>query len=124
MKYLKKNRRPSLLSGASQEDPMLGVANLFDVALVFIVALFLSLMATYKMQDFFDPESEVTIMKKVKDQWQIITKKGKEVKVKKMTDRKVGGDEGIRLGTAYRLKDGRMIYIPNEAGEGVLNEIE
>lgn len=103
---------------------MLGVANLFDVALVFIVALFLSLMATYKMQDFFDPESEVTIMKKVKDQWQIITKKGKEVKVKKMTDRKVGGDEGIRLGTAYRLKDGRMIYIPNEAGEGVLNEIE
>lgn len=103
---------------------MLGVANLFDVALVFIVALFLSLMATFQMLDFFNPESEITIMKKVKDQWQIITKKGKEVKVNKMTDRKVGGDEGIRLGTAYRLKDGRMIYIPNEAGEGALNEIE
>lgn len=103
---------------------MLGVANLFDVALVFIVALFLSLMATYQILDFFNPESEITIMKKVNNQWQIITKKGKEVKVKKMTDRKVGGDEGIRLGTAYQLRDGRMIYIPNEAGEGALNEIE
>lgn len=123
MKYLK-NRRPSRLSDASREDPMLGVANLFDVALVFIVALFLSLMATYQILDFFNPESEITIMKKVNNQWQIITKKGKEVKVKKMTDRKVGGDEGIRLGTAYQLRDGRMIYIPNEAGEGALNEIE
>ena len=109
---------------ARREEPLNGVANLFDVALVFIVALLLSLMATYQVLDFFNPESEITIMKKVKDEWQIITKKGKEVKVKKVTDRKVGGDEGLKLGTAYQLKDGRVIYIPDAMAERKLNEIE
>ncbi len=106
--------------GTRQGDPLNGVANLFDVALVFIVALLLSLMATYQVLDFFNPESEITVMKKTEGQWRIITKKGKQVKVKKVTDRKMGGDEGIRLGTAYQLKDGRMIYIPEE----MLNEIK
>ena len=106
--------RPDRMRSADNEDPLSGVANLFDVALVFIVALFLSLMATFQVLDFFDPESEVTVMKKVKDQWQIITKKGNEVKVKKVTDKTVGGEEGLMLGTAYQLKDGRVICIPTE----------
>ena len=113
MKYLKKTR-PGHLLKAKQEEPLHGVANLFDVALVFIVALLLSLMATYQILDFFNPESEITIMKKTDNQWRIITKKGKEVKVRKVTDRKLGGDEGIKLGIAYQLKDGRVIYIPEE----------
>jgi hypothetical protein len=123
MKYLI-NCRQGHPGRAKREDPLLGVANLFDVALVFIVALLLSLMATYQILDFFNPESEITIMKKVKDQWKIITKKGKEIKVKKVTNRKVGGDEGVKLGTAYQLKDGRVIYIPDESGGGVIDEIE
>ncbi|CCK81594.1 MULTISPECIES: DUF2149 domain-containing protein [Desulfobacula] len=112
MKYLITSR-PGQLGRAGKEEPMNGVANLFDVALVFIVALLLSLMSTFQVLDFFNPESDITIMKKVRDQWHIITKKGQEVKVKKVTDRKVGGDEGFELGTAYQLKDGRVIYIPN-----------
>ena len=123
MKYIK-NSRNGHLGKAKQEEPLNGVANLFDVALVFIVALLLSLMATYQVLDFFNPDSEITIMKKVKDEWRIITKKGKEIKVKKVTDRKVGGDEGLKLGTAYQLKDGRVIYIPDGMAERKLNEIE
>lgn len=109
--------RPARARSTTSQDPMNGVANLFDVALVFIVALLLSLMSTFQVLDFFNPDSEITVMKKVKDQWQIITKKGKEVKVKKVTDKTVGGDEGFRLGTAYQLKDGRVIYIPSESGK-------
>lgn len=123
MKYLQ-NSRQGVLGKAKREEPLHGVANLFDVALVFIVALLLSLMATYQILDFFNPETEITIMKKVKDQWQIITKKGKEVKVKKVTDRKVGGDEGVRLGTAYQLKDGKVIYVPDQLTEGATHEID
>ncbi len=93
---------------------MQGVANLFDVALVFIVALLLTLMSTYQVLDFFNPESEITVMKKTEGQWRIITKKGRDIKVKRMTDRKVGGDEGLRLGVAYQLKDGRVVYVPEE----------
>lgn len=123
MKYIK-NSRPAHLGKAKLEEPLNGVANLFDVALVFIVALLLSLMSTYQVLDFFNPESEITVMKKVKDQWQIITKKGKEIKVKKVTNRKVGGDEGMKLGTAYQLKDGRVIYIPDQLAGEKINEIE
>lgn len=120
MKYMI-NSRPEQMTKTRHEEPLNGVANLFDVALVFIVALLLSLMATYQILDFFNPESEITIMKKVEDQWRIITKKGKEVKVKKVIDRKVGGDEGVKLGTAYQLKDGRVIYIPDELKEDIMN---
>jgi hypothetical protein len=103
------------LGKAKQEDPLLGVANLFDVALVFIVALLLSLMATYQILDFFSETSEITIVKKNEDgQMEIITKKGKEIKVEKVTDRKIGGEEGTKLGIAYQLKNGRMIYVPED----------
>ena len=114
MKYLK-NSRIARSQKAKQEDPLLGVANLFDVALVFIVALLLSLMATYQILDFFSETSEITIVKKNEDgQMEIITKKGKEIKVEKVTDRKIGGEEGTKLGIAYQLKNGRMIYVPEE----------
>ncbi len=113
MKYLRKRRLNRLLN-SKEHEPLQGVANLFDIALVFIVALFLSLMATYQILDFFNPESEITIMKKAEGQWKIITKKGREIKVTKITDKKIGGEEGIKLGTAYRLKDGRIVYIPEE----------
>ncbi len=42
---------------------------------------------------------------------EIITKKGKVIKAYKVT-KKIGQGEGEKLGTAYRLKDGRIIYIP------------
>ena len=121
MKYLKKSR-PAPWSRGRQDEPLHGVANLFDVALVFLVALFLALMSTYQVLDFFNPDSEITIMKKSGGQWQIISKKGKEIKVRKVTDRKAGGEEGLKLGTAFQLKDGRVIYIPEDMAEGRTDE--
>jgi hypothetical protein len=119
MKYMKKSRHALLLK-SRHEEPLNGVANLFDVSLVFIVALMLTLMSTFQVLDFFNPDSEITVMKKVEDQWRIITKKGKDIKVKKVTNRRVGGDEGFKLGTAYQLKNGRIVYIPEEK----INEID
>ena len=113
MRYLKKRRFSA--SAAGDDDPLSGVANLFDVGLVFIVGLFLALMTVYHIMDFFSETSEITIVKKNREgQMEIITKKGKEINVKKATDKKIAGREGIKLGTAYQLKDGRMIYVPEE----------
>ena len=111
MSYLKKRR---ITGATTDEDPLNGVANLFDVGLVFIVGLFLALMTVYNMMDFFSETSEITIVKKNQEgQMEIITKKGKDIKVEKVTDKKIGGEEGMKLGTAYQLKDGRMIYVPD-----------
>ncbi|MDW7693064.1 DUF2149 domain-containing protein [Flammeovirgaceae bacterium SG7u.111] len=97
-----------------EEDPVSSVANLFDVSIVFIVALFFALFMTYKMLDFFNPDSELTITKKNPDGTiQIITKKGKEVKIEKVTPSEEEG-RGVRLGTAYQLEDGKIIYVPEK----------
>lgn len=115
MRYLKKRRSFTSKDSTTDDDPLSGVANLFDVGLVFIVGLFLALIAAYHIMDFFSENTEITIMKKnEKGQLEIITKKGKEVKIEKITDKKIGGREGVKLGTAYQLKNGRMIYVPEE----------
>lgn len=114
MKYLKKRRYSAGNNSSLRDDPLSGVANLFDVGLVFIVGLFLALLAVYHVMDFFSETSEITVMKKSRNgEMEIITKKGKQIKVEKVTDKKIGGEEGVKLGTAYRLKDGRMIYVPD-----------
>jgi hypothetical protein len=94
------------------EDPISGVANLFDVSVVFIVSMMIALFMAYNMLDMMDPKSEMTITKKNADgKIEIVTKKGKEIKVQKVTDKRLSG-EGERLGTAYQLKDARVIYVP------------
>jgi hypothetical protein len=94
------------------EDPISGVANLFDASVVFIVSMMISLFMAYNMLDLVNPKSEVTITKKnAAGEMEIITKVGKEIKVKKVTDKRLSG-EGTRLGTAYQLKDGRVVYVP------------
>jgi len=94
------------------EDPISGVANLFDVSVVFIVSMMIALFMAYNMLDMMDPKSDMTIMKKKSDgTMEIISKKGKEIKVQKVTDKRLSG-QGERLGTAYKLKDGKVIYVP------------
>lgn len=111
MRFLKRRRRYEKYD-QPLEDPMSGVANLFDASVVFIVSMMIALFMAYNMLDLLNPKSELTITKKNKDgQIEIITKKGKEIKVKKVTDKRMSG-EGVKLGTAYQLNDGRVIYVP------------
>ncbi|MDI6781865.1 MAG: DUF2149 domain-containing protein [bacterium] len=111
MRFLKRHRRFEKYE-QPLEDPIAGVANLFDVSVVFIVSMMIALFMAYNMIDLLDPKSEITITKKTADgQIEIITKKGKEIKVKKVTDKRLTG-EGTRLGTAYQLNDGKVVYVP------------
>ncbi|PRD57000.1 DUF2149 domain-containing protein [Sphingobacterium gobiense] len=94
------------------EDPISGVANLFDISIVLIVAMILALMSALNMLELFDAQTEFTLTKKNKDgQMEIINKKGKEIKVQKVSPEEAAG-QGERLGTAYQLEDGQVIYIP------------
>jgi hypothetical protein len=111
MRFLKRRNRFEKYD-EPLEDPIAGVANLFDVSVVFIVSMMIALFMAYTMLYLLDPISEVTITKKGADgKIEVITKKGKEIKVRKVTDKRLSG-EGERLGTAYQLKDGKVIYVP------------
>ncbi len=111
MKFLKRRRRFESYE-QPLDDPIAGVANLFDASVVFIVSMMIALFMAYNMLDMLDPKSEMTITKKTADgRLEIITKKGREIKAKRVADKRLSG-EGTRLGTAYQLKDGRVIYVP------------
>ncbi len=113
MRLLQRRRRFAL-DGEALEDPIAGVANLFDASIVFIVSMMIALFMAYNMMDLLDPSSEVTMVKKnASGEMEIITKKGKEIKVSKVTDQKLSG-KGERLGTAYNCPDGRVVYVPAE----------
>jgi len=100
--------------GGKANDPLNGVANLFDLGLVFIVGLIFTLFSAYHLQDLFSEHSELTIMKKnSQGEMEIITKKGTTIEARKVTEKTAQG-RGERLGTAYRLEDGTMIYVPDE----------
>ncbi len=119
MKYYQKKRSHSGPSGHSarafsDNDPLTGLANLFDIGLVFIVGLIFTLFTAYHLQDLFSEKSEITLMKKSQSgQLEIITKKGRQIKAMKVSPEKAQG-QGQRLGVAYRLQDGTMVYVPEE----------
>ena len=93
------------------DDPLSGVANLFDASLAFIVALLIVLFGVWGMLDLFDPDAEFTLLKQHSDgTMEIITKTAEEIRVQEVTDTELEG-RGVRLGTAYRLEDGRVVYV-------------
>lgn len=112
MKFMRKTSEA--FSEHAPFDPMNGVGNLFDTAVVFIAALLLALMTVLDAKDIFSRESELTIVRKDRrGEMTIVEKKGRKIRAVKMTRDEAAG-RGVRLGTAYRLEDGSMIYVPEE----------
>jgi hypothetical protein len=94
------------------EDPLAGIANLFDVSVAFIVALLIALFALFSAGTLLDPNSNVTLVKQTENgEMEIVTKRGPEIKVQKVTDKTLSG-QGTRLGVAYRLANGQVVYVP------------
>lgn len=110
-----KRRRLGFLNDPEDDDPMSGVANLFDTAMVFAVALLLALVVSYNVPELLQPESNVTIVKNPGDpNMQIIIKDMNQIQVLNMTE-KIAGGHGTRMGTAYQLENGQVVYVPENA---------
>jgi hypothetical protein len=104
------------LTSVHREDPLSGVANLFDASIVFAVGLMVALIQAFSLTQLLDPNSHFTIMTKDArtGQVELIEKDHRAIKVKKMTPEKKGGP-GVRLGVAYQLPDGSVVYVPENA---------
>lgn len=111
-------KRQRIIFG-DEEDPLTSVANLFDVAMVFAVALLVALVLSYNIPELLDPDASVTIVKNPGElDMQVIIKDHEMIKVLNATE-KIAGGQGTKLGTAYRLDTGEVIYIPeNTTSEG------
>lgn len=116
MRKSRKYRRHSLLDDSDEHNPMSGVINIFDVAIVLVMALMVVLAMSPHLPNVLKLGENTTIVKNPGSQnMQIVVKEeGKPIEVLNMTD-KIGGGTGEVLGTAYRLADGRVIYVPDNA---------
>ncbi|MCA9406575.1 MAG: DUF2149 domain-containing protein [Candidatus Omnitrophica bacterium] len=93
------------------DDPLSGMANLFDLAMVFAVALMVAVVTRMQIAEVFT-EDDVTLVKNPgKENMEIIVKKGKEIERYKASGKTSEG-QGKRIGAAYELEDGKVIYVP------------
>lgn len=109
-------RNISLGSQTSDEDddPMAVVSNLFDVAMVFAVALMVALVTRYNMTEMFSQEDFTMVKNPGKDNMEIITKEGQKINryTPSEDQSEKSGKRGKKVGVAYELENGEIIYVP------------
>ncbi len=107
-------RRSKRFLESEDFDPISTVANLFDVAMVFAVALMVALVSRFNMTEMFSKEDFTMVKNPGKENMEIITKKGKKIEsYKASNESKQTGNKGKRVGSAYQLENGEIIYIPD-----------
>ena len=103
--------RNKLLHNQNDTDPMGTVANLFDVAMVFAVALMVALVSRFNMTEIFSKEDYTMVKNPGQENMEIITKEGKEIKRYTPSEQKESsGKRGKKVGVAYELENGEIIY--------------
>ena len=111
----RKYRRISLDSiDEPTESITSGVENLFDVAMVFAVALIVALAAFWQSPLLFESQDFTAVVNPGKPDMELVVKEGKELK-RYQASTEQGSGEGELLGRAYRLPDGKVVYVPTEA---------
>jgi hypothetical protein len=103
-----------LLHEPENDDPILSVVNIIDIFLVIIAALLIT-VAQNPMLDPFSKQDVTIITDPGKPNMEMVVKKGEKIERYKASGA-IGQGEGDKAGTAYRMKDGSMIYVP-EGGQ-------
>ncbi len=106
--------RRRLLGRDGDDDPMSVVSNLFDVAMVFAVALMVALVSRYNMTEMLSSEDFTMVKNPGKENMEIITKEGEKINRYTPSDSSnpQNGKLGKRVGIAYELENGEIIYVP------------
>ncbi|MDE5624312.1 MAG: DUF2149 domain-containing protein [Alistipes sp.] len=106
--------RRTLLRRDEESDPMSVVSNLFDVAMVFAVALMVALVSRYNMTEMFSQEDFTMVKNPGKENMEIITKEGQKINRYTPSEEQnpQSGTRGKRVGIAYELDNGEIIYVP------------
>lgn len=110
---LMRNRRRSSLREKEDSDPLSVVVNLFDVAMVFAVALMVAMVMHLNMTEVFTKDDFTIVKNPGKDNMEIITKEGNKInKYTPSEQQNTNGQKGKKVGIAYELENGEIIYVP------------
>lgn len=101
-----------MLQDARDDDPLANVANLFEVGILLALGFLVALISALNLVGVYDSKSKVTITTENADgSLEVVVKDGQKTTVRRLT-KQVGSGDGTRLGVAYRLADGTVVYVP------------
>jgi hypothetical protein len=106
MNRRKKTRR---WDAVVDDDPLAGLVNLFDLWMVFSIALLLALVAASKLPNLSPADRSSASGSSAED---LASQEKSKLDHFRVSHEKLTG-EGQRLGTAYRLKSGEVVYVPD-----------
>lgn len=102
--------RPRLAELDDSDDPVLSLVNLIDVFLVLIAALLLA-VAQNPLNPFTD--DKVTVIRNPGTaRMEVVVKDGEKIEHFKGDGAQASPGGGVRAGTAYRMPDGSLVYVP------------
>ena len=101
-------RRKSKFAVQEDADPLSVVVNLFDVA----VALMVAMVMHMNMTEVFTQEDFTIVKNPGKDNMEIIMKEGNKINKYTPSNEQSSGSKGKRVGIAYELENGEIIYVP------------
>jgi len=96
-----------------EDDPLSGVANLFDVAMIFAVGLLVVTMMHFSLTELLTTE-DVTIVKNPgEEKMEVVIKNGTEIEKLNMTEETVT-TRGRKIATLYTTPEGATVYVEEE----------
>jgi hypothetical protein len=103
----------NILDDDDGDDPILSVVNIVDVFLVIIAVLLIAVIEN--PLNPFATQDVIVIKNPGKPDMGMVIKEGNELKEYKSSGQ-IGEGQGAKAGTAYRLKNGSMVYVPEVGG--------
>lgn len=106
---VRRNRR---LQGYLDDDPLSSVANLFDIAMVFSVALMAAMVNYLSIGDLLFSDEFTIVKNPGEPNMEIVTKKSGVIRRYQGESSPSGKGTGTKVGTAYQLESGEIVYVP------------
>jgi hypothetical protein len=97
---------------AVEEDPLAGLVNLFDLWMVFSIALLLALVSYLRLPELLSQPSVAASTTADNSPTDALSRDAQKLDHYRVSNEKLTG-EGHRLGTAYRLQTGEVVYVPD-----------
>ena len=95
-------------------DPLSSIANLFDIAMVFSVALMAAMVSYLDIGDLLFSEQFTLVKNPGQQNMEIVTKKEGTIIHYQASESaaNIANGNSRRVGTAYQLESGEIIYLP------------
>ena len=108
------NRRKKMAD--LDDDPLSGVANLFDVAMIFAIGLLVVALTHFGVEELIT-QSDVTIVKNPgQENMQVIIKQGDDIKKLDLTS-EVVSTSGRKFGTIYETNSGEWVLVKEASSD-------